>query len=194
MDALNKYIKAKNLPDHLCVRLRRYFRSRKDMNKQAAHTNLLSKLSPKLMEDTCAMGSSWLTSVPYLSSDGVSMGFLVTISNHLVELMFEPRESITWRDTLNGVSRGFVSVQGRICTTGFAWGDDFVLDSSQLKDKRSAVALTYLTVLTLKRSAFLRVINDFPTEKRIVRKATVRLAMQRGECARPCHSNVVNFV
>ena len=48
MDSLNRYIAEKALPEELQLRLRRYFRSRREMTKQNVHQSLLDKLSPKL--------------------------------------------------------------------------------------------------------------------------------------------------
>lgn len=187
MDALNRYIAEKQLPDHLRVRLRRYFRTRKELTTQKSHQELLSKLSPMLTEDVCQASSSWLRKLHYLSDEEeISVGFLVTVMNHLVEFMYEPRESIKWKDTLCAISRGVCSVQGRICPVGFLWGEDFVLESEQLKDKRPAHALTYVTILRLDRNSFMKILQHFPQERSHIRKATVRLAVRRAVLAHAC--------
>ena len=183
MDALNRYIAEKELPEPIRFRLRRFFRSRREMTKQHAHQDLIEKLSPKLMEDVCESTAAWLRGVSYLRDPSISTSFLVNISSCLSETIYEPREIIRWNDSLNGISRGVASVQGRICPVGFIWGEDFVLTSFELKDKRPANALTYVTVLVLERAAFFRTLARYPIEKRVVRKAICFLAFRRAVLA-----------
>jgi len=184
MDSLNKYIKEKSLPEPIQLRLRRFFRNRREMTKQNANQNLLNMLSPKLMEDVCESTAAFLRGVSYFKNESfISVGFLVNIQSELSEAIYEPRESIRWNDCLNVVSRGVASVQGRICPVGFIWGEDFVLDSLQLKDKRSANSLTYVTVLVLRKESFSDVLMRYPIEQRYIRKMTVRLAFRRSVLA-----------
>lgn len=186
LDALNRYIEEKELPLPLSFRLRRYFISLKMMAKQNTNQALLDKLSPKLREDVSHSTAAWLRGVPYLDSREVSIGFLVSVSSVLTEAMFEARENIPWNDSLNLVSRGVASTEGRVCPAGTIWGDDFVMQSAGLKDRRPHSALTYCTVVNLTRARFYAELRESPVEARVVRKAAVQLATRRALLAYAC--------
>jgi hypothetical protein len=131
-------------------------------------------------EDVCASTAVWLRKVSYFADpEVVSVSFLVTITSNLDEFIYEPRESIRWNDCLNGISRGVGSVTGRVCPVGFIWGEDFVLESLELKDKSPVNALTFVTVLSLQRDKFFTLLRRFPIERRHIRRNTCLLAFRR---------------
>mmetsp|Transcript_23006 Transcript_23006/g.51880 ORF Transcript_23006/g.51880 Transcript_23006/m.51880 type:complete len:641 (+) Transcript_23006:272-2194(+) len=183
MDALNKYIAEKQLPEQLRQRLRRYLRARKALNNNKEHQELLTRLSPKLMEDTCESTSSWLKRVSIFAHKDVSLSFLVNVSFLLEEGLYEPKELIPWKDSLNGITRGVASVHRRICPIGYFWGEDFILECPDLKDKRPANAFTYVCVVSIERGTFMNLLGQYPIETKIVRRCAVKLAFKRAVLA-----------
>lgn len=65
------------------------------------------------------------------------------------------------------------------CPTGYIWGEDFLMLSKKLKDRRIATALSYATVLSLRREDLMKVLEDFPQEKDHVRRVNNRFIFRR---------------
>jgi hypothetical protein len=65
------------------------------------------------------------------------------------------------------------------CPTGYIWGEDFLMLTKKLKDRRIATALSYATVLSLRRDDLLKVLEDFPREKDHVRRVNNRFIFRR---------------
>ena len=187
MDQLNRFITEKNLPGELSMRLRQFFLSRLSMSRQGGDHELQNKLSPKLLADVSDCVSSWLREFSFLADkEMVSAAFIVELQRELVENIYEPREVIQWRDQLCAMSRGVASIGGILfMTQGYIWGHDCVLDSDDLKDKRSAHALTYVAILSVSKSAFIEVLScpRFKKERAHIRKKSVLLAVQRAVLA-----------
>jgi hypothetical protein len=70
--------------------------------------------------------------------------------------------------------------RGRVLTQGCFWGEDFILDTLALKDRTPSQTLTFCELLVLDRVNFFDVLDFFPNETALVRKATVRMAFKRG--------------
>ena len=70
------------------------------------------------------------------------------------------QEIIHFNDALMIVARGVASRAGRVKTPGAYWGQDFILMSSELKDRTPCCALTYVEILALPRDRFYEVGKD----------------------------------
>merc|ERR1711959_712715 len=78
------------------------------------------------------------------------------------------------------VRRGLAARGWKVCSNGSVWGEDMVLSSDLLRDCTPTVALTYCEMLALTRPALFEICGSFPTERDMIRRATVRLAVFRG--------------
>ena len=62
---------------------------------------------------------------------------------------------------------------------GAFWGEDMILTAAVLRDTRFATALTYVEVVALERVDLFGVLEDFPTSRRVVQDAAIRMAVKR---------------
>ena len=181
---LPRFMADKAFPDEMRRRLRTFFHNSKELAKNEGYQALVERMSPKLQAEVSERNAAWLKQLEYFKVKGqprdVNREFLVAVSHELHGTVYEPREPIKWENRLYCVGKGVASRAGHIRTAGCFWGEDFILDSFELKDKQPAHALTFVEVLVLKREDFFRVLDRYPGEKRLVRKATVRMAIRRG--------------
>lgn len=184
MDALNAFMSDKAFPEEMRRRLRTFFHNSKELAKNEGYQALVERMSPKLKAEVSERNAAWLKQLEYFKINGVprevNREFLVAVCHELHGTVYEPREPIKWQNRLYCVGKGVASRAGHIRTAGCFWGEDFILESFELKDKQPAHALTFVEVLVLTRENFFRVLDHYPGEKRLVRKATVRMAIRRG--------------
>jgi len=180
MDALNAFMADKAFPDELRRRLRTFFHNSKELAKNEGYKDLVQRMSPKLKAEVSERNAAWLKQLDYFYNKEVNKEFLVAVSHALVGTVYEPREPIKWQNKLYCVGKGVASRAGHIRTAGCFWGEDFILDSYELKDKQPAHALTFVEVLVLSRESFFSVLEHYPHEKKLVRKATIKMSMRRG--------------
>jgi len=178
MDSLNRFMSAQGFEKDLKIKVRAFFNQTKDLAKTDSHKALISRMSPLLKEEVTAKNCEWIQDVYYLKS--FKAGFAVTLLDYLVPGVFMPQEKAGVSDALCVVNRGVASRGGVVKTAGTFWGDDFILESWDLKDHIDCRALTYVEVLVLTRESFFDCLEGFPAEAEAVRKATVRMAVHRG--------------
>lgn len=141
----------------------------------------MAKLSPALQgEVALEMNAAWVRNVWYLASEGVSEKLVVAFAQGLEAKVFAQGEKFGEPNTLYILNRGLIGRKGRVLRSASVWGEDFVLDCKELMDRSPAVALTYVEVLWMKRASLDEILEQFPEEKSIIRKATVKIAATRG--------------
>jgi hypothetical protein len=180
MDALNKFMEDKGFPEDLRGRLRTFFNNAKELSKNQGYKELTERLSPKLRSDVTEKAASWMLKLEYFVGHDIDIGCVVELSHHLVGSIYEQTEPIPWANGLFCCSKGVASRAGHVRTAGAFWGDDFILNSDTLKDKQNAYALTFVEVLFMERVYFDEVLEEWPVEKALVRKACVNMAVRRG--------------
>jgi len=178
MDSLNGFMSARGFEKDLKIKVRAFFNMTKDLAKTDSHKALISRMSPLLKEEVTAKNCEWIQDVYYLKA--FKAGFAVTLLDYLVPGVFMPLEKAGVSDALCVVNRGVASRGGVVKTAGTFWGEDFILESWDLKNHVDCRALTYVEVLMLTRESFFDCLEGFPTEAEAVRKATVRMAVHRG--------------
>ena len=178
MDALNFFMKDQLLPQEQQLRLRQYFNQMKDIAKNEGYKGLVSMMSPSLKGEVSEHRHAWLKTIPYLGDCGIK--FIVAITHEIDAAVFVPKEQVEWSDTLFCVGRGVASRAGRICLKGSYWGEDFILDTHQLKDRTPTNALTYIEVLMLEREVLDTMLEDFPKQLAAIRRHKIRMAVKRG--------------
>jgi hypothetical protein len=177
MDSLNYFLEDMNMPQELCVRAREYVRNGRDLIKKRSYTEIIDGLSPELRADIVLhMSANTLEQIWYLSS--LEQAARVELAVRLARSGYAPREKLVTRD-LCILVRGVAAKAGNILTPPNHWGEDVIVSSHALRDLRPASALTYVEVATLSRAAFDEVLTQFPESAAIVRRAAMRLAMQR---------------
>lgn len=178
MDQLNDFMNDRNIPKELKKELRRYFNMRKELAKNDSFKKLINAMSPQLKSEISKLHSSWLMRAYFFSS--CTQNFIVAITEEVTNSVFIPKEEIGWTDSLNCVSRGVASWGGRVITHGSHWGDDFILEGLLLKRMTSAFSLTYIELLTLSHESMYEILQMFPKDQQIVRRAVVHMAVHRG--------------
>jgi hypothetical protein len=135
MDSLNRFMADKSFPEELKMRLRRFFRSTKEIAKNKSYQSLVCSLSPKLKCDVSEKTAKWLRSTVSFKNKEVSIEFLVQAALSLRETVYEPKETVHWQNALHCVARGVVSVDGRISPAGAIW--------VEVSHRRSSFPLRY---------------------------------------------------
>jgi len=139
----------------------------------------VDQLSPALKAEVLDRGA-WIKDLDMFNGQQLSRDFVVGICQRLSGEVYEPGETVAWDDQLFIVNRGVASRRGKIKTQGTFWGQDFILECVDLKDKFVGHALTYVEILVLRRPAFTHLLEEFPLENAMVRRATVRMSVCRG--------------
>mmetsp|Transcript_16084 Transcript_16084/g.29351 ORF Transcript_16084/g.29351 Transcript_16084/m.29351 type:complete len:952 (-) Transcript_16084:3-2858(-) len=184
MDALNMFVADRGFDHKLCRRLRAYLHNSKDLAKANRYTHIVERLSPQLQGEVSHESTAWLRKLWFLKTANTE--FFVEVAFKIKGGVYEPGERIEWSNSLFSVGKGVASRNGRVRTRGCCWGEDMVLESFELKEPHSAFALTFVEILTLSREHMYDVLEDFEEEKKMVRRACVRMAMKRGilHCAK----------
>ena len=178
MDSLNSFMALQNFSKPLRIKVRAFFNQTKDLAKSDNHKNLINRLSPALKEEVTAKNCEWVQKIYYMADFKPAIS--VAILDYLVPAVFTPQEKVGIQDCLCVVSRGVASRAGVVKTAGTFWGEDFILENWDLKDHLEARALTYIEILILSRQNFYDCMENFDEELAVVRKACVRLAVNRG--------------
>jgi hypothetical protein len=178
MDSLNTFMALQNFSKPLRIKVRAFFNQTKDLAKSDNHKNLINRLSPALKEEVTAKNCEWVQKIYYMADFKPAIS--VAILDYLVPAVFTPQEKVGIQDCLCVVSRGVASRAGVVKTAGTFWGEDFILENWDLKEHLDARALTYIELLFLSRQNFYDCMENFSDELSVVRKACVRLAVNRG--------------
>jgi len=184
MDALNYFMRERELPREMRMTLRDYFSSARRVHQTSDDGDLLDKMSP-LLQGTVALAANrkWLERVWYLREltekpNAGSSDLVAGLAKQLVIRSFIGHERLPVGQ-LYILRRGLVVKMWRFLGSGKVWGEDIILNSSELIDHSQAVALTYVEAYTLRRDELDEVLDDFPEAKEHVRKAARRVTMQR---------------
>ena len=122
------------------------------------------------------MSKQMLDSVWYFN--GLEDKCMVEISLRIARNGFAPREKIPIGQ-LNILMRGVAAKSGNILTPVTTWGEDIIVTSVALREKKAASALTFVEIASLTRSDLDEVLEDYPNSSQFIRKAAMKIAMQR---------------
>ena len=157
MDQLNRYCRMNRLATTTRIKLREYLYRAKHVQTGNSQKELMRLLSHKLQgELSLQVNGPWLTSVPFLQ--GVEMACSVRIAMTLDPMVFVPTEMLP-ADALYNLNRGTVVQRGSILLGGSVWGEDCILNRSDLRSP-PARALTYADVQLVTRVNLLAIINE----------------------------------
>ena len=157
MDQLNQYCRMNRLATPTRIKLREYLYRAKHVQTGNSQKELMRLLSHKLQgELSLQVNGPWLTSVPFLQ--GVEMACSVRIAMTLDPMVFVPTEMLP-ADALYNLNRGTVVQRGSILLGGSVWGEDCILNRTDLRSP-PARALTYADVQLVTRVNLLAIINE----------------------------------
>ena len=157
MDQLNRYCRMNRLATPTRVKLREFLYRAKHVQMGNSQKELMQLLSHKHQgELSLQVNGPWLTSVPFLQ--GVEMACSVRIAMTLDPMVFVPTEMLP-ADALYNLNKGTVVHRGSILLGGSVWGEDCILNRTDLRSP-PARALTYADVQLVTRVNLLAIINE----------------------------------
>lgn len=181
MDHLNHFLRDMRVPMALKQRTRDYFRFTRDLVRKQSYNDLYERFSPKLRGDVlCHISLRTLSAVPYFV--GCERGLLNALASRLSHRGYAQGEPIDHNDqgqTLSIVTRGTAVRGGKPITLYQYWGEDMIVTSASLRDKRAAAALTYVEIVCLSRDDLLEELQHYPQSAHVVHIAAVSIAMNR---------------
>jgi len=177
MDNLNYFLDDMNMPSELRIQAREYLRNTKDLAKKRSYIELMDLFSPDLRQVVVLrMSAKMLKSVWYFQ--GLEDACVVNLSLRVQRAGYAPREKIPVGQ-LNILVRGVAARNGNILTPITTWGEDIIVSSLALRDRKGASALTYVEIASITREDLYEVLEEFPFSQQYVRKAAMKIAMQR---------------
>ena len=179
MDQVNYFARSRKLPPQLSVRLRSFFQSTQHIFHAKRFDGLLEKMSGSLRADICShVARKVLAKVPYFSEADVEADFLAAVALALKPRVYCPRELVR-TDELVIVERGVIVRSSKIFVAGMCVGEDMIVKRETFRDSAPAIALAFVQVSTLGRSALDDLLLSFPLARARVRKAALRIATRR---------------
>ena len=181
MDHLNHFLTDMRVPIELKTKTRDHFRFTRDLVRKQSYADLYERFSPRLRgEVLCHISLKTLQSVPYFQ--GCERELLNLLSQRLSHHGYAQGEIIYHNDqgqTLSIVTRGTAVRGGKPITLYQYWGEDMIVTSVSLRDKRPAAALTYVEIVCLRREALMEELKHYPMSAHHIHVAAVSIAMMR---------------
>jgi len=181
LDALNFMLKDREVPFALQIKLRRFFRESKHLQRVVQYKDINANMSECLRGEVALHSSAnSLFKVWFLRYS--SKPFIVQIAQALKPELLGIREEFPRAvRRMNIVERGICIRGGMVFTAGQSFGgEEILLSSTYLMKDVSAISMTYVEVNFLTRSDLKNILEDFPLERKRLRKCTVKLAAIRG--------------
>ena len=181
VEDLNAFMSTHGLPDEMRVRLREYVHETRPLAMHRSQIELLSALSPKLMEDVsmrALVHRSPIEDVPFMRK--AEKGFLAQVALSLIPKVFPPNELVPL-GSLHILARGKASYNGKPIVKGASWGDDCLLDNPKLRLGVRARALTIVTITSISAEQMLEIAtsNGFVGAYKAMRRHVLLLAVRR---------------
>jgi hypothetical protein len=172
----------RRLPRALATRLGGYLEhARAPLARVVTAKRVLSATSSRLQGDVAIALSRPLQRVPYFGKSlGLEPDFLASISLALERAVVGPRDLLS-ADRLTVIESGRVILRGRILLPSSHFGETMLVTLPVLRDRTPAIALTYVSSVTLSRTALVDVFAaaHYPRAAHAVRRAAVRMALCR---------------
>ena len=144
MDHLNLFLKEMHAPTELRQRTRQYLRNTRDLELKRSFNSLYNHFSMQLAGEMKMQSTfSILSGVPMFAN--VERGFLRDLAIKISYKAFDMQERVQHTEpTLSIVVQGTLVRGGSPFSIGQCIGEDVLLTSQALRDRRVPVALTYL--------------------------------------------------
>ena len=185
MDALNSFMKEKNLRDDLRVRLRDFFRFRRNSRGIVEWSNVMHLMSDALrLEVAEAVFGKWVRAMPLFEDAPKRLPDL--LSAHLSSLVLSPQEDLMAnpirRECVFVIERGLIAHRGWIQPIGTMLGIERIYrDPSRMTFmtvSQPAITLCHSIVLSLNRNALLKVVSEFPKVQKRMHKIVTRIVFR----------------
>ena len=186
VDHLNNYMEETGLPENVRIKMREYFAHCRVMLRHQYYHDVLVNLSPGLRaEFALFLHADWVSQVWFFNThDQQEQGpFITALATNVVARVFPPRETIIFEgeetENMFIIQRGLIARLGRILGGGRFIGEDIILNSS--RRHYSAVSVTYVDCYMLSKKSLKNILGTgkFPTLKKQIRKAAIKLAFMR---------------
>ena len=163
------------------MRLRDFFRFRRNHSNVSDYADLLTAMSPALRAHVSGfIHRKWVRDVRAFK--GFSGDAVAAIAMHLESQAFSACESIfkagEVSDMMYIVERGVVLVDQRVVVRGGTFGEDMMYRSHSMRRTHHAVTLTHVVLLSMHHEMLNSVIGAFPMERKKLRKAVVRVVFR----------------
>jgi len=178
--SLNTMTRSYDVPQEIRVKLREYFMCRKALFYREKQVELVRAMSPELQGKTARYAQHcYLSQVSFFRN--CCNGFVVGLFEILHFSVYPPRELVRLPFSMCFLRQGVILKQGRIMPPGSMWGvEDSILSNKDLLEDCAPLALSYLEVQYLERSALEKLQDRYPQEKAAIRKYTAYYALKRG--------------
>ena len=165
------------LDQQMRVTLREYFHQTKHLQVARANRELINAMSPMLQGQVVwKINERWLRHVWFLRQ--AEDKFMVELSLKLNAAVFAPAE-LCPPGYMYISHRGIALYGGKVLTSGKVWGEDMILNSTQLRSKYAARCMTYVEVYMISREELLNLAKTFPPTLKIIRRSAFRLGFRR---------------
>ncbi len=182
MDALNYFMRERDLPRGMRMTLRDYFSNARLVMQLNDDADLLDRMSPLLQGAVALVANKrWLDHIWFFRGIETAKGgsdFIAALAKALVIRSYVAQERLPVGQ-LYILRRGFVVKMWRFLGSGKVWGEDVIMLNRDLVDHSQAVALTYVEAYTLRRNDLMEVLAEFPGPAKRVHKAARRMTIQR---------------
>ena len=183
MDELNRFMKEKAITSDLRVKLRDYFRFRRNSRALVEWSGVMHLMSDSLRLDVAEeVFGGWIRAMPIFRDCPKRLPAM--LSAHLSSLVLSPHENLmanpVRRDSLFIVEKGLIAHRGKIQETGALLGIERIYKAQRelLESSPPAVTLCHAVVLCLKRDALLGVVAEFPETQKQMRNIVCRMIMR----------------
>lgn len=177
MDALNYMVKQQEVSKGLKWRLRDYFREGQHLQRMRTYKDLYDRMSSQLrgevlLQMTCRAVK--LVSYFYQAPNK----FIIELAEDMELNLFAVRERFPTGGKLYILERGLAASGGRVYAVGATWGEDMVVNDPLLQDQTAVIAMTFCETLVLLKNDLFKVLENWPVQSQMVRKAALRFALR----------------
>jgi CRP-like cAMP-binding protein len=174
MRDLNAFLTDHNLPQHLRVRLREYFKYQLQGTDGQVHLKLLDRMSPALRGECTISMNKWMRELEFFRYCPEPL--VISLSMQVTEQMYPPQEFLFQAgDVITKmflIRKGVISVDGRLRLSGKT-----VCETCLYLDEPvyyAAQAVTYAEIFTLERQVFHNALENFPASKQFFRMQGIK--------------------
>jgi len=178
MDRANFFMIDRALAPQLRLKIRSYLLQCRQGMREENTKSILGCMSPFLAAEV-----AWASS-PFLRGGGIcflqgvlvckdSNEFIVRLLQAMITVTYPPKERIVGANSMNVLKKGVAAMNGRLLRKWEVWGDDMVVQSMELREKKVALSLSYIQIMQLSRSDLYLILESFPSISKCVKRVAV---------------------
>ena len=181
LDELNRFMQQHLFPDEMRRQLREYMHETKAISVMRTQRQLLTLLSPQLLEDVTLRAYVHGSPLEHLRfCRGAEPAFLAQASLLMFPLIYPPTENVQL-GSLHILERGKVTFRGQVLAKGSVWGEDCFLSNPRLRLNAQARAITFVEVRSISGEAMIACARDggYIKAHQLLRRHILLLALRR---------------